>query len=79
MFSDFEIELSNEFDEEDSDSEEDTEKETSEKDICIYQFSDNNFDFFKKINNQKNNYLYFSTAYSSPYLDNTFCPPDFIS
>jgi hypothetical protein len=83
LFSDYEIELSNELDEEDSDNEEDTEedteKETSEKDIYIYQSNNSNQDFFNKKNDKKNNYLYCSTAYSTPYLDNIFCPPDFLS
>jgi hypothetical protein len=83
LFSDSDIELSNELDEEDADdeedTEEDTEKETAEKDIYISYYHLNYTVQKKTITSNKTKYYYKNQHYLTPNLQRFFAPPDAIS
>ena len=76
LFSDSDIELSNELDEEDTDDEEDNEKETSEKDEFFNDF------YLVQIHLESNsfqtnsNHYYAIHSYIPPIADALFSPPD---
>jgi hypothetical protein len=83
LFSDSDIELSNELDEEgtddEEDSEEDPEKETKEKDIYISSY---HFTYTEQKNNTRTNktiHYYKNQHYLTPNLESFFSPPDTIS
>ncbi len=83
LFSDSDIELSNELDEEDTDdeedTEEDTEKETTEKDIYISSIQLNYSVQKTTITPNKTIHYYKRKLYSTPNLRGFFYPPDILS
>ncbi len=83
LFSDSDIELSNELDEEDTDDEEDTEedneKETSEKDIFFTSIQIICSATKNKLTPNKTKYYYKNQHYLTPNLQRFFAPPDMLS
>ena len=75
-FSDSDIELSNDLDEEDSTDEEDTEKETSEKDEYYSEFHLGQIHLEANSFQSKSNHYYAIHSYISPIPDTLFSPPE---
>ena len=77
LFSENDVELAQEIDEEDTNDEEDTEKETSEKDMYINEFDIKTPELIDISSISHSKFVHYDNWYISPTMGDFYSPPEF--